>query len=77
MCQLLLEEYISANEYMTPTFFGTIFNLLDSSLILIDFFAFFILTIPTLVGISSLFKDQVLITYLTKQKYSIFFKRVI
>ena len=48
---------------MTPTFFGTIFNLLDSSLILIDFFAFFILTIPTLVGISSLFKDQVLITY--------------
>ena len=43
MCQLLLEEYISANEYMTPTFFGTIFNLLDSSLILIDFFAFFFL----------------------------------
>ena len=40
MCQLLLEEYISANEYMTPTFFGTIFNLLDSSLILIDFLLF-------------------------------------
>lgn len=76
MCQLLLEEYISANEYMTPTFFGTIFNLLDSSLILIDFFAFFILTIPTLVGISSLFKDQVLITYLTKQKYSTFLKEL-
>ena len=76
MCQLLLEDYVSAKEYMTPTFFGTIFNLLDSSLILIDFFAFFILTIPTLVGISSLFKDQVLITYLTKQKYSTFLKEL-